>query len=42
MLRHMDQLLSKGQSTELDDTCEYPSHVTFPEPQFPVRSEYWS
>ena len=29
----VDQLLSKGQSTELDDTWEYPSHVTFPEPQ---------
>ena len=30
---HVDQLLSKGQSTELDDNWEYPSHVTFPEPQ---------
>ena len=29
----MDQLLSKGQSIELGDTWEYPSHVTFPEPQ---------
>ena len=29
---HVDQLLSKGQSTELDDTWEYPSHITFPEP----------
>ena len=30
---HVDQLLSKDQSTELDDTWEYPRHVTFPEPQ---------
>ena len=30
---HVDQLLTKGQSTEFDDTWEYPSHVTFPEPQ---------
>ena len=32
--RHVDQLLSKGQSTELDDTWKYPNHVTFPETQF--------
>ena len=31
--RHVDHLLNIGQSTELDDTWEYPSHVTFPEPQ---------
>ena len=27
---HVDKLLGKGQSTKLDDTWEYPSHVTFP------------
>ena len=29
---HVYQLLSKGQTTELDDTWEYPSRITFPEP----------